>query len=253
MGVEPRFLQTVMLVRERIEDPTVYPFSIPAVQALDGLKFSAVTYFVGENGSGKSTILEALAVASGFNAEGGTMNFNFATRRSESPLHRCVRFARSPWKPRTGFFLRAESFFNVGTEIERLDAEPAFGPPVIDSYGGRSLHEQSHGESFLALMKHRFGANGLYILDEPEAALSPSRQMSFLVRMHELLDDGSQFIIATHAPIVLAYPRATIYRLDDRGLNPVEYEETEHVQLTRDFLQNRQRYLQQLFKPRSEP
>src|SRR5262249_42675733 len=126
MRLEPPFLRSVILMRDRIEDSAVYPFSIPAVQGLDGLELSPVTYFIGENGSGKSTILEALAVASGFNAEGGTMNFKFATRRSESPLHQSIRLARSPRRPRTGFFLRAESFFNLATEIERLDAEPSF-------------------------------------------------------------------------------------------------------------------------------
>jgi predicted ATPase len=242
------FLRAVHVAHERIQDPKVYPFSLPAVQALDGLKLSAVTYCVGENGSGKSTILEAIAVACGFNPEGGTINFNFKTRRSESPLHECIRFTRAPRRPRTGFFLRAESFFNLATAIERLDAEPAAAPPVIDSYGGKSLHEQSHGESFLALLKHRFGPHGLYILDEPEAALSPSRQLALLLRMHELVRGGSQFLIATHAPIVLAYPGATIYQLDDRGISPVAYEQTEHVQLTRDFLNNRERYLQRLFE-----
>ncbi len=152
------FLRSVTLVRERIEQPDAYPFSMPAVHALDGLTFAPVTYFVGENGAGKSTILEALAIASGFNAEGGTVNFNFATRSSESPLHRCIRLARTR-RPKHGFFLRAESFFNVATEMERLGVQ----------YGDRSLHEQSHGESFLALVKHRFHGDGLYILDEPEA------------------------------------------------------------------------------------
>lgn len=246
MPLAQPFLRSVVLMREQIVTPTVYPFSIPAVQALDGLALSAVTYFIGENGSGKSTILEAFAVAAGFNAEGGTMNFKFATRRSESPLHQFIRLARTARRPQTGFFLRAESFFNVATELERLDAEPSFGPPLIDSYGGRSLHEQSHGESFLALMKHRFGPNGLYILDEPEAALSPSRQLSLLIRMHELLENGSQFIVATHAPIVLAYPNAAIYQLDERGIHSVEYDQTEHVQLTRDFLNDRNRFVKSL-------
>src|SRR6478609_4088834 len=217
------FLQRVFLRRDRIERDDVYPFSLPPVRALDGLRFAQVTYFIGENGSGKSTILEALAVAMGFNAEGGTQNMAFKTRGSESDLHKALRVSRSPRRPRTGFFLRAESFFNVGTEIEHLDAEPARGPRVIDSYGGRSLHEQSHGESFLALINHRFGREGLYILDEPEAALSPTRQLSLLARMQDLVEDGSQFIIATHAPIVLAYPGATIYHVDAHGLSKVAY------------------------------
>lgn len=244
MSLEPPFLRSVILMRDRIEHPDVYPFSLPAVQALDGLALSAVTYFIGENGSGKSTILEALAVASGFNAEGGTANFNFASRRSESDLHRYLRIARTR-RPRTGFFLRAESFYNVATEIERLGIEHA--------YGDRPLHEQSHGESFLALVNNRFGPNGLYILDEPEAALSPSRQLSLLVRIHSLVEAGSQFIIATHAPIVLAYPGATIYCLDQSGISSVAYDETEHVRLTRDFVGNRERFLERLFaEPRRE-
>jgi len=235
--MEPPFIRSVILVRERIDQPDAYPFSLPAVQGLDGLPLSAVTYFVGENGSGKSTILEAIAVASGFNAEGGTVNFNFATRRSESSLHRCLRLARTH-RPKTGFFLRAESFFHVATEIERVGAG--------DSYGERSLHEQSHGESFLSLIQNRFGPSGLYILDEPEAALSPSRQLSLLIRMHELVLQGSQFIVATHAPIVLAYPGARIYQLDDHGISPVRYDQTEQVSLTRDFLNDRERFLRRL-------
>jgi predicted ATPase len=230
------FVRDVTLLREKIERPDEYPFSIPAVQALDGLRLSAVTYLIGENGSGKSTILEAIAVACGFNAEGGTINFKFATRRSESELHHHLRVARVG-RPRTGFFLRAESFYNVASEVERLG---------LDAYGDRSLHEQSHGESFLALMKHRFGPNGLYILDEPEAALSPSRQLSLLVRMHELVEAGSQFIVATHAPIVLAYPDATIYQLDAAGIAPVRFDDTEHVRLTRDFLNDKDRFLARL-------
>ncbi|HVK72916.1 MAG TPA: AAA family ATPase [Kofleriaceae bacterium] len=240
------FVRSVSLVRDKIEQPDTYPFTLPAVQALDGLELAPVTYFIGENGSGKSTILEALAVASGFNAEGGTTNFNFATRRSESPLHGCLRLARTPRRPRTGFFLRAESFYNVATEIERLDREGGGGRPIVDSYGKRSLHEQSHGESFLALVNNRFGPNGLYILDEPEAALSPSRQLSLLIRFHELVRQGSQLVIATHAPIVLAYPGATIYRLDGDGIAKVDYDDTEHVSLTRDFLDDRERYLRRL-------
>ena len=180
-----------------------------------------MTYFVGENGTGKSTILEAMAVAAGFNAEGGTENFRFATRRSESSLGNALRLVRSPRRPRTGFFLRAESYFNLATNIEELDREPSFAPPVIDSYGGRSLHEQSHGESFLSLLMSRFGPNGFYLLDEPEAALSPLRQMSALARIHQLVRAGSQFVIATHAPILLAYPGSLIYELSSSGAREV--------------------------------
>ena len=243
------FLQSVMLLRERVGEPSKYPFSIPAVAALDTLVFDPkVTFFVGENGCGKSTLIEAVAILAGFNAEGGTRNFAFSTRRSESELYRCLRIARGPRRERTGYFFRAESFFNVATEIETLDREPALAPPVILSYGGKSLHEQSHGESFVALVKNRFGADGLYILDEPEAALSPSKQLALLACMHDLVEHKrSQFIIATHSPIVLAYPRATIYRLSESGIAPVQYEETENFALTRDFLLNRDRFLREIF------
>ncbi|AKU96001.1 ABC transporter, ATP-binding protein [Labilithrix luteola] len=241
------FIRNVFLVEERIANTNEYPFTIPAVRALDGLSFSQVTYFVGENGSGKSTILEAIAVALGFNAEGGTKNFKFSTRDSTSSLSRSIRFVRGPYRPLTEFFLRAESFFNLATQIEELDKVPAYAPPIIDSYGGRSLHEQSHGESFQALLKNRFGPRGLYILDEPEAALSPSRQLWLLSRMHELVLDESQFIIATHSPIVLAYPGATIYEVGKDGISRVEYDDTEQVSLTRDFLAQRKRYVERLF------
>jgi len=229
-------------MHDRIDEPDAYPFSLPAVQAIDGLPLSTVTYFIGENGSGKSTILEALAVVMGFNPEGGSKNFSFSTRPSESILHQALRPVRSERRPRTGFFLRAESFFNVATEIDRLGE---LGP-----YGNRSLHEQSHGESFLALINHRFRPQGLYIMDEPEAALSPSRQLSLLVRMHELVDAGSQFIIATHAPIVMAFPGATIYQIGESGISSIAYDETEHVRLTRDFLNHRKAFLDRLFAGR---
>jgi len=233
------FLRSVTVKHDRVERPHTYPYSLPAIQGLDGLSFSAVTYFVGENGSGKSTILEALAIVMGFNPEGGTRNFSFSTRASESDLHKVLRPVRSERRAKTGFFLRAESFFNVATEIENLD--------VLRSYGGRSLHEQSHGESFLSLVKNRFGPQALYILDEPEAALSPTSQLSLLVRMRELVEAGSQFIVATHAPIVLAYPNATIYHVHANGLSPISYDETEHVRLTRNFLNDRGRFLECLF------
>src|SRR5206468_6037665 len=138
--------------------------------------------------------------------------------------HKYLRISKGVPRPRDGFFLRAESFFNVATQIEELDAEPGAGPPIGPSYGDRSLHEQSHGESFLALLVNRFRGKGLYILDEPEAALSPSRQMSFLARMHELLGHQSQFIIATHSPIIMSYPDAWIYSIGPKGLDRIAYE-----------------------------
>ncbi|WP_443748304.1 AAA family ATPase [Asticcacaulis solisilvae] len=213
-------------------DPKRYPFNLPAVRTLDRLEFHPkVTFFVGENGSGKSTLIEALAIAWGFNAEGGSRNFNFATRASHSDLHRFVRPSRGVRRARDGFFLRAESYFNVGTEIERLG--------VGHNYGDKSLHEQSHGESFFALFENRFHGHGLYILDEPEAALSPSRQMTFLARMHDLIQEESQFIIATHSPIIMGYPDADIWQVSKFGLEKVAYEDTEHFQITRQFLNNR--------------
>lgn len=224
---------------ELIDSSDGYPFNLPALRNLDYVELHPkVTFFVGENGSGKSTLLEALAVSLGFNPEGGTKNFGFATRDSHSNLHQYLRVAKGIKKPRDGFFLRAESFFNVATEIERLDEEPWGGPPVIDSYGGTSLHEQSHGESFMALLANRFGGQGLYILDEPEAALSPQRQLKAIARIHELIDDRSQFIIATHSPLMMAYPDAWIYACTADGLKRVEYKETEHFRVMRDFMAN---------------
>lgn len=228
--------------------PDAYPFSLPVLRGWDRLMMHPkVTYFVGENGSGKSTLIEAIAVASGFNAEGGSRNFNFGTYRSHSALHKFLRVARSPRRRRDGYFLRAESYYNVATEIQRLD-EPPGGPKIIDSHGGTSLHAMSHGQSFMALMENRFFGNGLYILDEPEAALSPNRQLAFLSRLHELVAQGSQFIIATHSPILLAYPEATIYECSESGVAQAAYEDLEHVQVTRNFLNRTQVFLDALFK-----
>lgn len=241
------YLLTAELVWDRVTDPDIYPFSLPALASLQSIEFHPkVTFFVGENGSGKSTLIEALAVAWGFNPEGGSKNFNFDTFASHSPLHKALRLAKSARRARDGFFLRAESYFNVATNIEQLDSAPSFGPKIIESYGNRSLHSQSHGESFLALLEHRLGGKGLYIFDEPEAALSPTRQMSMLVRMHDLIAADSQFIIATHSPILMAYPDAWIYQIGPQGLERVAYEDTEHYAITRNFLNNHQDVLRQL-------
>lgn len=246
--MQSQYVLHAALQREKVKSFDRYPFSLPVVRSLDRVALHPkMTYFIGENGSGKSTLLEAIAVSLGFNAEGGSKSFSFGTRRSHSELHEYLRVAKGFRRPRTGFFLRAESFYNVATEIERLDEDPFGGPPITDAYGGRSLHEQSHGESFLALIQHRFGPKGLYILDEPEAALSASRQLALLVRMRDLLREGSQFIIATHAPIVLSYPGAIIYGLDEEGISEVPYDQVENVALTRTFLADRERYLERLF------
>lgn len=243
------YLREVSLKRDHVADYKSYPFCIPAVRELYGLQFHPdVTFIVGENGCGKSTLLEGIAAAWGFNPEGGSVNFRFSTRASHSALHDYLRLVKSIRRPRDGFFLRGESFFNVATDIERMDAEPSFGAPVIDSYGGRSLHEQSHGESFLTLLLNRFNGHGLYILDEPEAALSPTRQLAVLRRMRQLMLEDSQFIIATHSPILMAYPDAKIYLLDGTGYTEVRYEDTEHYAVTRDFLNNPERMLDRLFE-----
>lgn len=242
------FVRAVVLRRDEVENPEEYPFSIPAIRELRELHLDpGVTLLVGENGSGKSTLVEAIAVAAGFNPEGGSNNMSVSTRPSHSKLHQHLRVQRGARRERTGYFLRAESFFNVASHIEELDAEPGPSPKIIDSYGGVSLHEQSHGESFLSLVMHRFGANGLYVLDEPEAALSLRGCLALIRRMHDLVGEGSQFIVATHSPIILGYPDARIYVLSDDGITETTYEETEQYELTKSFLDNRERFLHYLF------
>ncbi len=220
------YLLHMELLRDRISDPEAFPYHLPAVHGLTTLMFHPkVTFLIGENGSGKSTVLEAVAAAYGLNPEGGSRNFNFATRASHSPLDECIRLAKTIATPGDSYFLRAESFYNVASEIERLDKEPG-GPPIISAYGGRSLHEQSHGESFFALFKNRFRDNGLYLMDEPEAALSPKRQLEFLALLHDYIKRGAQFVIATHSPIIMAYPDARIYLLDGEGIRDIAYTDT---------------------------
>lgn len=236
------FVRAVKLLRERIEKPTEFPYTLPVVRSVETLEFHPrVTFFVGENGSGKSTLLEAIALLLGFNAEGGAKSFSFSTRHSESDLHRALRPIRGARREKQGFFLRAESTFNVATYIDDIGVTPY--------YGGISLHERSHGEAFLMLVEKKFRPDGLYLLDEPEAALSPSRQLRFLGYLYALASQGrSQFIMATHSPILLAYPDARIYECSEAGLRVVQYEETEHFQLTRDFLLHRDRFFRELFK-----
>jgi predicted ATPase len=244
-----RYVREVQLRRDKVESFEVYPFSLPVVRNLEALELHpAVTFLVGENGSGKSTLMEAIAVAWGFNPEGGTRNFRFGTRASHSVLNQYLRLVKGVQRPRDGFFLRAESLFNLATEIENLDAEPSFSPPIINSYGYRSLHEQSHGESFFAVMLKRFGGHGFYVLDEPEAALSPSRQLAMLARIHQLVEKRSQFVIATHSPILMAYPNAWIYRIGDAGVERVALEETEHFIVAKRFLNDPQAQIARLLE-----
>jgi predicted ATPase len=235
------YLLHLELLRNRVPSFDQFPFSLPALRTLDRLDFHPkVTFFVGENGTGKSTLLEALAASVGLNPEGGSRNFNFATRASHSDLDECIRVAKTVSLARDSYFLRAESFYNVATEIERL------GPGLLPAYGGTSLHEQSHGESFFALFRHRFHGHGLYLMDEPEAALSPKRQLEFLSILHDYCKQGAQFVIATHAPIIMAYPDARIYVLSEEGIRDVPFQNTEHYLVTRGFLVNPERTLNEL-------
>ncbi len=234
-----QYIRYIELDRDNVPSFAQYPFNLPAIKNLDRLSFHPkATFIAGENGSGKSTILEAVAVAFGFNAEGGTKNFNFASRATHSELNEYIKIVKGAKKPRDGFFFRAESFYNFATNVEQLMLNRV--------YGGRSLHEQSHGESFFAVFMNRFGRESIYILDEPEAALSPSRQMALLTRMHDLITEGSQFIIATHSPIIMAYPDAVIYQINE-GFEQIRYEDTEHYQVTHSFLNNPQKMLDILF------
>lgn len=231
------YLRSIKLLRDEIACFNQYPFSIPIIRNLDYLEFnSKVTFIIGENGTGKSTLLEAIAIAWGFNPEGGTRNFTFSMRNSHSELHEYIRLIRGSKKPKNGFFLRAESFYNLATEIDELR--------VGDAYSERSLHEQSHGEAFFAAFMNKFKGNGLYILDEPEAALSPMRQMAMISRINDLVQQQSQFIIATHSPILIGYPNAKILQISNNSIDVVEYEKTEHYVVMKDFINNYKKILE---------
>jgi predicted ATPase len=217
-------------------DAKEYPFCLAAVRGWDRLRFDErVTFFVGENGSGKSTLIESIAAAYGLNPEGGSRDHRFATRETHSALHMHLRLTRTTRRAKDAFFLRAESFYTFSSFIDDTGSRARIG--------GHALHQLSHGQSFSALIENRFEGKGLYILDEPEAALSPNRQLSFLSRLHELVGLDSQFIIATHSPIILAYPGATIYELTGKGPQQVAYEDLEHVQVTRNFLNRPEAFL----------
>jgi predicted ATPase len=239
------FLRAVKLKRSQVPSFKEYPFSIPAIRHLEELRLaSPVTFFIGENGTGKSTLLEAIAVCAGFNAEGGSRNFRFATRETHSPLNQYLQLVRSGIRPRDGYFLRAESFYNVASAVEDYG--------VTLSYGGDSLHAQSHGEAFMALVLNRLKGKGLYFFDEPESALSPTRQLSLMAAMQNLVDKGSQFVIATHSPILLGFPGAEILLFDSGAITPIAYQDTEHYVVTRAFLERPDKMLRELMQPEGE-
>ena len=219
---------------------------ISNLKKIGGLELTKpVTIFVGENGVGKSTLIEGLAVAMGFNAEGGSVNFSFFTKESHSNLHEYITVSRGWRKHKDGFFLRAESFYNVASNIDDLD-NGSGGLPIILSYGGVSLHEQSHGESFMALVENRFSGNGLYILDEPEAALSPMRLMELICYIKKLVDNNSQFIISTHSPILMTFPNAEVIEITQEEIKSVDYKETEHFLITKRFMDSPEQMIKNL-------
>ena len=239
-----QYIRDVKIDWEKIDSENRYPFTLNAVRSLKCLEFHPnVTFIVGENGSGKSTLLEAIAVAYGFNPEGGSRNFNFSTANTHSELHKYITVGKGISRPKDGFFLRAESFYNLASNIDELEK----GGGMLGSYGGTSLHEQSHGESFMSLILNRLGGRGIYIFDEPEAALSPNRQLTLLRAIHELVNENSQFIIATHSPILMAYPNALIYNVDE-AYEITDYKDTDHYRTTRDFLNNTDRMLKLLLE-----
>ncbi|EGD46127.1 SMC domain protein [Ruminiclostridium papyrosolvens DSM 2782] len=236
------YLKEIRFNWDKVESRNRYPFDIPSLKRIKSIYFkSNVTFFVGENGSGKSTLLEAIAQNCGFCVKGGSRNSLLTDDVDDLSLSSILTLAWLP-KVSNGFLLRAETFYDYASYIDSL------GPEAYASYGGKSLHMQSHGESFLSLLQNRFGGKGIYLLDEPEAALSPQRQLVLLRIIRQLEKDGkAQFIIATHSPILMAYPDADIYSFDHSPIIKVQYEETEHYQVTRGFLNNRDKVLEELF------
>jgi len=244
-------LKKITLLRERVGDWSSYPFSLPVIREFHELTFrSRICLFAGENGTGKSTLLEAIAAHYGFGREGGNRNFRNDSTESNHSVNGLVRALRLSFDRRTGagYFLRAESFFNTISHMDDLDKEPAHAPPLSAFYGGRSLHTRSHGESFLTLLELKFQRDGLFLLDEPEAALSPQRQLRFILLIHDVLKEhaDAQFIISSHSPVLLGYPGAQILSFDDGQIREIAYEETASMQIVRRFVNDREGFLEHL-------
>lgn len=239
MNAKP-YLQRINFKRELITSFEEYPFNIPSINSLFSMDFHPdVTFIVGENGAGKSTLIEGIALSLGFGIEGGTKNVTYRTHNNASSLFKYLTTVKSFKKPNDSYFLRAESFYNVATYMDEVG--------YLKNYGVSSLHECSHGEAFMATLTNKLKGTGLYIFDEPEAALSPTRQLAALSAINDLVIKNSQFIIATHSPILLAYPNAKIYQLDDSGIKSIKYEETEHFMVTKYFLNNHKEMTETLF------
>lgn len=237
MVMKPQIIKSVLIDWDKIDQHS-YLRKIEAISNVSQITFNKpITFFVGENGSGKSTLLEAIAVAYGFNPEGGTRNYSFSTYDSHSELCDAIRLAKGPHKPGWGYFLRAESFYNVATK--EMDYADSAHPSL-------RFHERSHGESFLALVQNSFKPHGLYLLDEPEAALSPQRQLTLLMEIDRCAKEGSQFIIVTHSPILLGIPGAEILSFDDGPIHACDYEDTDSYQITSMFINNREQLLRML-------
>jgi predicted ATPase len=246
-------LKKIALLRDRVSDWKQYPFTIPGIQTIAELDFrSRVCCFAGENGTGKSTLLESIAAHYGFGAEGGNRNLQRDSTESNHSIDPLVKALRLSFDRKTGdgFFLRAESFFSTVSYMDELDKEPKYGPLISDSYGGRSLHTRSHGETFFTVLDLKFRRNGLFLLDEPESALSPQRQLAFLVLIHDVVRKykDAQFIIASHSPILLGYPEAQIFSFDGGRIHETKYEELQSLHVVRRFVNNREGFLEELLQ-----
>ena len=236
------FIKRVRFNREEIKTSDTYIATLPLFENIEALDFSVpVTFLAGDNGTGKSTLIEALALSLGFTAEGGSKNFYSENPGEYSDMYKCITLEKGPLRPKDSFYFRADRFYDLASRIDRIKCN--------EYYGGESLHAQSHGEGFLSVMGNRLFGKGIYLLDEPESSLSPMNQITLLTMINDLVKNGSQLIIATHSPILLAYPEAEILFIENDGVERIDYEETEHYRTSKLFLDNYKGFLKSLFKP----